>query len=188
MGSVLFLRSMGGGMNRASAVVLGLALAIHLFLLSALDLSDLPGPGSALWALDARRGTMNEGLASYPLRVTAPLLGLGALRLQQALALILAVWGAILGARALGGGSGALAGAVAACWGLVQFQTMLVDVGTTLVVCHCLLVLVLVLGEFGRIAKHRTVDLLAIPLEDLSVELDYLVSEGALTPGSAIDM
>ena len=122
---------MGFGRKRAVAIVLGLALSVHLFLLSALDLSDLPGPGSALWALDALLGTTKEGIAAYPLRLTVPLLGLDALRLQQALALVLAVWGAVLGARALGGGKGALAGAVVACWGLAQFQSMLIDVGAT---------------------------------------------------------
>ena len=130
MSSMLFLRSMGFGMSRTIAAALGLALVFHGLLLSALDLSDLPGPGSALWALDAFQGTMKEGLASFPLRLTTPLLGLHALRLQQVMALLLATWGVALGARALGG-SGALAATAAACWGLVQYQSILLDVGTT---------------------------------------------------------
>ncbi len=109
-----------------------LGLALHLLLLSRLDLHDLPGPGGVLVARDLLLGEAMQGPASW---LGAPLVALGlevapALRVLGALSLAAALLGVTLAAEALAGWrAGVQAGLLGACWTLVWQQALLVDPG-----------------------------------------------------------
>lgn len=105
-------------------------LCIHLVLIGALDLRDLPGPGGTLLVTDLARGAFSEGLSAWlgwPLAVLlGPLLGV---RVLMASAAAAAMLGAALGSRALGG-SALLGALLAACWSLSAGQPWLISGST----------------------------------------------------------
>lgn len=108
------------------------ALLAHLCFLRALDLQDLPGPGSALLVLDLVLGETSQGLSAWLGMPLAALLGpLLGVRVLMSLCTAAAIAGAALAATALGGPR---AGALAAAWtglgALGAHQGWLIDTGT----------------------------------------------------------
>jgi hypothetical protein len=113
-------------------VALGLGLAFHGWLLTGLDLRDLPGPGGVLVVRDLLLGEHQQGPVSW-LGTPLVLLGLRAdlaVRLMMSLSLLAAMLGAALATWALAGTRTApWAALLTACWATAAHQSWLLDPG-----------------------------------------------------------
>ncbi|MFH1469954.1 MAG: hypothetical protein ABIO70_36555 [Pseudomonadota bacterium] len=108
------------------------AFGLHAWLLTGLDLSDLPGPGGSLLARDLVLGQVHQGPAAWAGRVLV-VLGMEpivAVRALGVLGFATAITGVTLAARALAGpAAGAWAALLTACWSPAAFQGWLLDPG-----------------------------------------------------------
>ncbi len=121
-------RLSGSGIRLLVGLLIG--LLVHVALVMALDLRDLPGPGGALLVTDLAEGAVREGLSSWLGWPLAALLGpVAGARALMGTSVLAALIGAALGGRALGG-SGSVAALLAACWSLSAGQGWLISTST----------------------------------------------------------